>query len=155
MVIRLLHRSTEGKASIRSDRPIFQRDQALPVTIPTLVRAFDGFPTSRVLEDEPMYAIFGARKKSTLQVITRKTQWSTMSRCFYRRRLTRSWITYELLAKELLYVIILIFYSIGEIRDERSTAKMATRAALTGHSDLQPFTQRSDGAVKVGTSVKE
>lgn len=133
MVIRLLHRSKKEKASIRS-MTYFPKDWAL-------LQQFLRYKSGLILFSGPvssgktstMYALLrGRMQEKTLQVITMEDPVEYHEPMFLQTEINeKAGITYELLIKSCLrhHPDILL---IGEIRDEM-TAKMAIRAALTGH----------------------
>ena len=128
-----LHRSKKEKASIRS-MTYFPKDWAL-------LQQFLRYKSGLILFSGPvssgktstMYALLrGRMQEKTLQVITMEDPVEYHEPMFLQTEINeKAGITYELLIKSCLrhHPDILL---IGEIRDEM-TAKMAIRAALTGH----------------------
>lgn len=133
MVIRLLHRSKKEQAGIRS-MTYFPKDWQL-------LQQFLRYKSGLILFSGPvssgktstMYALLrGRMKEKTLQIITMEDPVEYHEPLFLQTEINeKAGITYELLIKSCLrhHPDILL---IGEIRDEM-TAKMAIRAALTGH----------------------
>lgn len=133
MVIRLLHRSQKENSSIQATT-YFPKDWKL-------LEQFLRYKSGLILFSGPvssgktstMYSLLrGRMNEKTLQVITMEDPVEYHEPMFLQTEINeKAGITYELLIKSCLrhHPDVLL---IGEIRDEM-TAKMAIRAALTGH----------------------